>query len=74
LAGRPFSALGGKHVVLLGGIGCVIAFGHRGSIYLGRIIACHLHDHDRFYQNFSCAFRSSDSFQKLTGIQFTELA
>jgi O-antigen/teichoic acid export membrane protein len=74
LAGTAFfCATAANAVVLLAGVGCVIAFGRRGSHLTWAIIAVTLTIVITFYQQiFTCAFRSKDSFQKLTGIQLTE--
>lgn len=74
LAGTAFfCASAANAVVLVAGVGCVIAFGGRGSHLTWAIIAVTLSIMIAFYQQiFACAFRSKDSFQKLSGIQLTE--
>ena len=76
LAGTTFFCVTlASAVVLLCGVGCAIAFAHRGAHLVWAILAVTVVIVLTFYQHiFLLTFRSKDSFKKLTIIQFVEAA
>jgi O-antigen/teichoic acid export membrane protein len=76
LAGTAFFCVTMANIVIaIAGISCAIAFAERGAHLVCAILAITLQIGMVFYQHiFQLTFRSTDSFKKLTKIQFTEAA